>query len=500
MHTNILKHIFITNFSAFCRGNPSFILVLLCVLGSTWFVLDYWKTQAQLLDSLRLINQNANSKPIHIWTSRARNITRGRSKPVELKHDGVYFVKVHKTASTSVQMILNRYGAKRGLKFGAFNVPDGTPYPQVASPALLYEDHRRPNFRPIDIMHESAIYDPAIARSYMRTKYKLIGSIREPLTHISSLIDSLDPRSQKYALSDTDDKLEQFLKDPDAFSGTPNFDTLQNAQAKHYGLMQHNNHMNESGFIETIDKTFDMILITERLDESLLLMKRKFGWTLGDIMYLSRNVRAQDWIPSLSSKREGHIETMHREYSPVDYLIYEYFSHKLQTELDQQPSEFWQQLLNYKAVKDKFSSFCTSMCGLVKELGSNNVYLNSSQVSHLMNSTVFHVPGTLGEDDLTLTYIDCVLLAMSPSSWQTAIKTHQYRNLFCSKNTVDINNVEYFYNPATKQKVEDKQGNTAPYMLHRCNEARYVAHSFPDRTIHVDLVKREGSKEQPFCS
>ena len=59
------------------------------------------------------------------------------------------------------------------------------------------------------------------------------------------------------------------------------------------GLEQENfsNEEEITEFIENISKRFDLVLIAEYFDESLVLMKRMLCWDFEDIVYVKHKVR-----------------------------------------------------------------------------------------------------------------------------------------------------------------------------------------------------------------
>ena len=121
----------------------------------------------------------------------------------------VYLVKIGTSASTTLQMILSRYAARKRLKVASFNAASGSPYPKVASKLLLYEDVQQPHFRPYNVMHEQAVYDEITVAEYMRPEHLLLGWLEEPLAHARAYLQHL-ARVNKYALSGRDSDVVGF--------------------------------------------------------------------------------------------------------------------------------------------------------------------------------------------------------------------------------------------------------------------------------------------------
>ena len=472
----------------------------ICLLGSVWLVVDYWKTQAQILDSVRLLAANANHGPIDIWTSdtfpgNTDSNSNSSAKQATTAVNDVYLVKVRKAASTTLQMILNRYAAKKKLKVASFNAGYGVPYPKVASKLLLYEDIQQTNFKPYNIMHEQAIYDEITIAEYMKPGHKLIGSLREPLAHFRAYLRYLDV-IKKFGFDRNGDVAAQFLDNPKKFKRKTYYDTIRNCQAQHYGYELFPDHTNSSRFIKYIDERFDLVLIAEKFDESLLLMKRMFRWSLADIVYISRHVSEQESKPIVLPATDEKLYERHRQFSPVDHLMYDYFATKLNQLLANQTQDFWIELKEFRSIREKFDTFCDSMCDVAKELGQMNV----SQSRYLLHSTVFQAPVSASPGrDVILTYADCVMLSMSTLSWHIAIKIRQFPQLFCSTKTRSISEKQSFYDPVANEIREDQQGKSRRVTPELCNERHFVAEYFSGRTVFLDLFTKQSSSEQPFC-
>ena len=73
-------------------------------------------------------------------------------------------------------------------------------------------------------------------------------------------------------------------------------------------------------FIKDIEKNFDVVLISDYYDESLVLLKRLLRWSTQDILYFSkwRSGRKDDKI-------DPKIRELHRPYSVADTALYTHF-------------------------------------------------------------------------------------------------------------------------------------------------------------------------------
>ncbi|CAN7949704.1 unnamed protein product, partial [Ixodes hexagonus] len=51
-------------------------------------------------------------------------------------------------------------------------------------------------------------------------------------------------------------------------------------------------------FIRKIDAAMDLVLVAERMDESLILLKNELCWSLNDVIGFQQNVRTSQTLPS----------------------------------------------------------------------------------------------------------------------------------------------------------------------------------------------------------
>jgi Galactose-3-O-sulfotransferase len=80
----------------------------------------------------------------------------------------------------------------------------------------------------------------------------------------------------------------------------------------------------------TLSKYFAVVGLSERFDESLLLIKRKLGWNRLPL-YRKRNV-AEHRPPELPK----HVLNIIRKHNELDYELYQWASRRLQHELEQE--------------------------------------------------------------------------------------------------------------------------------------------------------------------
>lgn len=73
--------------------------------------------------------------------------------------------------------------------------------------------------------------------------------------------------------------------------------------------------------LTSLNKDFDLVMITERFDESLVLLKHLLCWTTEDVAYVKANIRKDARKTNLSESEKEQLRRMNR----LDVLLYNFF-------------------------------------------------------------------------------------------------------------------------------------------------------------------------------
>lgn len=80
-------------------------------------------------------------------------------------------------------------------------------------------------------------------------------------------------------------------------------------------------------FIRHIDAIFDLVLIAERMDESLILLKDKLCWDISEVVAFRHNPRAKQFVSLPLNQSSQQLVKM---YNKADDRLYQYFSDKFE--------------------------------------------------------------------------------------------------------------------------------------------------------------------------
>ncbi|XP_068227595.1 galactosylceramide sulfotransferase-like [Palaemon carinicauda] len=231
----------------------------------------------------------------------------------------IAFLKTHKCASSAIQNILFRYGFQHNLLFALPKTGNyfgiGTPFhdsmvrdtPWFKLGLNIFAIHTKWNQEKVmNVMPKDSVY---------------ITAVREPIALFESLYTFL--------------KMAKIYNQTlDEYVASRDVDTERYLEVLGYNQMSWDfgapkSEINDLTFIQEMvkkaDKDFDLVMVAERMEESLILMSRLLCWNITDVLVLKINARMSDFKKEINEKTKG---LLRRKLAP-DYLIYNFFSQKL---------------------------------------------------------------------------------------------------------------------------------------------------------------------------
>ncbi|XP_058036401.1 galactose-3-O-sulfotransferase 4 isoform X2 [Ahaetulla prasina] len=231
------------------------------------------------------------------------------------------FLKTHKTASSTLVNILHRFGDTRSLRFALpagyqFNYPklfqarrvkgwhpEGPPF-DILCHHMRFNLLEVQKVMPIDSFYFSIVRDPASlaesAFSYYRGVVPAFRRARSLPEFLASPQNFYRPgeRGSHYARNLL---WFDFGLDPPASPG------LATIQAALLGL----------------DRIFHLVLLTEYMDESLVLLRDALCWSFKDVVAFQHNLRNPEAVHQL-----GHADAAQlRAWNHLDWHLYIHFNH-----------------------------------------------------------------------------------------------------------------------------------------------------------------------------
>ena len=274
-------------------------------------------------------------------------------KPVS----NILFLKTHKTGSSTVTNILNRYGDTRDLRFA---VPASEKSYSFYWPQPFLPKFTRPVWRTPNILCNHARYNK-ITMNWLFPKEttRYITMLREPTQHFESVFNFFHLGKRFLTLGNVSTSpLETFLQNAtshlehlDSKQKSSSINLIRNPALFELGLdaKYHSNSAVVKNYIRFLQNEFDLVMLMEYFDESLILLKRRFCWKMHDILYFKLNERREKDKQELSTKAKERI----LEWNWGDALLYDSFNQTL-----------------WKMIKEEGTGFFTDLAEFRKELQS----------------------------------------------------------------------------------------------------------------------------------
>ena len=196
--------------------------------------------------------------------------------------------------------------------------------------------------------------------SFMQPDTKFITILRHPKTLLNSVFYYMNfdqdlqrigfPKPSNYSVNSTG--LDEFFKHPEKYykaaSNTSITSLLRNGMLFDLGFdIQKAKNVSDDTvhtMTEQVTKDFDLVLIMEHFDESLVVMMREFCWSFEDILYVKQNART-------ANEHELQPETVDRitEWARPDLLLYEHFNQTLWNKIRSYGDGFWKDLDDFRS-------------------------------------------------------------------------------------------------------------------------------------------------------
>ena len=269
----------------------------------------------------------------------------------------ILFLKTHKTGSSTITNIFFRYGDLRNL---SFVLPDGTllGWPkrfQVKFPRLLQSkspnilcSHARFNQKPMNWL-------------FPKQTSKYITILRNPVDNFESVFRYMG-LGHSLGVRNGPDSLQTFLKNGvpfDKFKSVKASPLVRNPLLYDLGLSfkyyQNLTAVNE--YIQSLDKEFDLVMIMDYFDESLVLMKRLLCWQMEDILYFKLNERQDKEKDTVLT---DDVRENVKRWSNADVLLFEYFNKSFWKKIENEGESFYKELNIFRERKRDMKRACVT--------------------------------------------------------------------------------------------------------------------------------------------
>ncbi|XP_070551501.1 galactosylceramide sulfotransferase-like [Ptychodera flava] len=237
--------------------------------------------------------------------------------------NNIVFLKTHKTGSSTIQNIFFRYGEKHNLTFALPKRSNIAGWPSLFHPGYLRDGV--PKFKKYNIFAIHCRFYQVGLKEIMDPSSVYVTVLRNPVDQFVSIFNYFEPQIQK-SLNITGDILSEFLAQPEYyFRPGKSFRLVKNPNLFDLGMPveDSDNQTAVREKIRELDRIFDLVMITDFMEESLVLLRHLMCWDLEDIVYVNLNVGIEQKTRKNEAKEKAKAIT---DWNKADVALYEYFN------------------------------------------------------------------------------------------------------------------------------------------------------------------------------
>ncbi|XP_045101124.1 galactose-3-O-sulfotransferase 4-like isoform X3 [Portunus trituberculatus] len=361
------------------------LLMLLCVVSSMALVLQLNLTNQH---NLMLRNIQGAEEP-RAWAAQPAGPT---CRP--RRH--LVFLKTHKCGSSTLQSVFLRYAAANNLSVA---LPYSGVYLDAAGSGQSFrvKELKESPFAPPSGKYHLLVHHTRLnVRAMQQVTYNdsvWVTVLREPSAVFESMFHYYHLHKFFGATFDhlvwklgAHDGVKMWLKNANTrYQGRLG----RNQMSFDLGLDDLDTHMDTvlRDAIKILDDTFHLVMIAERMDESLVLLKHLLCWGDEDVMAMAHNVRKDLYRSYLSEQTVATLE----HFNAADVKLYSYFKEKF----DKHVEAFGRgrmegEVANLRAKRDKM----WKQCGLRESRSSSSKHRQTSAKDHHVVAYQMHVNGS----------------------------------------------------------------------------------------------------------
>ncbi|KAK3709617.1 hypothetical protein RRG08_013900 [Elysia crispata] len=331
----------------------------------------------------------------------------------------VILAKVHKAASSTMQNIFLRFALSRNLSLllprKGTSISEHSKY--FGRESIVPHPQGKQFY---DILCSHVIFDERQLSKYFPETAVRVAIVREPLEQSLSalkyyLTNFPTPSLNNGLNKHKEDPINGFFRNPKHFySGWrgPSASHINNRMSVDLGFdldafeASKKNKTKIHAFLRQVEDQFDMVLVSDYFDESLVLMRRVLRWPMKDIIYLKVNVAKTNVNPVWRKRLilNSTLARKFREWDEIDFQLYDHFQ-KVFSETIQREPFFQEELKAFRTIQMDVKYFC--------------VYEKTSDT--------LRIPKSDWTDEFTISKSKCELMSLSESSLTNLARTRQLK-------------------------------------------------------------------------
>lgn len=276
--------------------------------------------------------------------------------------DQILFLKTHKTGGSTITNILNRYGDSNNL---TFVLPKQKQLFTFMWPARFRLSYTAPlyNFGANIMCNHARFNKRPMNHLFPKKQSRYITILRDPAAQYESVFNFMH-LANPLGFKDEDDPLGTFLKFPPPFQEirplmkkTLALHLVRNPMLFDLGLdfRYFQNVTAVERYLDFIENEFDLVMILEYFDESLLLLKRLLCWKMKDILYFKLNERQDKQKRKFMS---SEVKEDIKSWNKADFMLYQHFNRTFWRKVRAEGPSFQRELKRFRRQKRALTRAC----------------------------------------------------------------------------------------------------------------------------------------------
>ena len=273
----------------------------------------------------------------------------------------IYYLKTHKTGSSTIATMLLKYGIIRNR---TIVLDPDLGHKHWPAPLQLNEVSSLVNKDSAKIFASHIRFNKTLVNTiFPKPKAKYITILRHPESQFKSAW--LYYNFTKLAgISSAEGPLNTFLKSPGALQEIrkklsqtkryAKYNHISNSNLFDMGLEQENllNMALVKRYIDKMEEEFDLVMITDYFDESLILLKRLLCWEFEDIVYVKLRVKKK------KLEFEEEVKKNIRTWNRADVTLFHHFNKTFWKKVQQEGPSFYEDLKAFRKMNQDFQAMC----------------------------------------------------------------------------------------------------------------------------------------------
>ncbi|XP_067684336.1 galactose-3-O-sulfotransferase 2-like [Haliotis asinina] len=330
------------------------------------------------------ITHRVSASQVERENTASADLQKHRRYSSEVRH--IAFLKVHKCASSTMLNIFYRFGYKRGLNFV---LPIQGNYLHMTHQKGLISVVPPPAMSGYDILcnHVTKFSKEQFSR-YLPPDSKYIAIVREPFQRMYSAFHYYRNVLHSPILRQVTglDPFKTYLNNITSLEtmwGDHSY--TNNKMARDFGFptQDYKNITKFKMYLETLDKQFHLVMVSEMFLESLVLLRRLLKWSMEDVIFLQINVHEHKHLTTNASS--VNIEP----FLALDRILYDHCLTRLKEQIISEGPDFHKELQYFKDVNSRVTDLCSTK--------------NTTKKLLPLKANEWH-------DDFTITLQDCAML------------------------------------------------------------------------------------------